>query len=142
MSGIKKFVEKVLESKSNKLEKFKLGKISQIELDMLKEKTNFDLSEYERVIDSYGIKHAFKKHGDDKLEKMQGQLAIKPDDFEKIPEICLNPDKVKSGIKNKFGNELIQYTKKFDDEITYIEEKRDGKKELGTKTMYIRKACK
>jgi len=139
---IKDFVEKVLESKSNKLEKFKLGKLSQVELDMHKEKTGFDLSEYERVIDSYGIKHAFKKHGNAKLEEMQGQLAINPDDFEKIPEICLNPDKVKSGIKNKFDNELIQYIKEFDNEITYIEEKRDGKKELGTKTMYKRKARK
>ncbi|MEN8121299.1 MAG: hypothetical protein ABFS35_13180 [Bacteroidota bacterium] len=37
----KKFVEKVLESKSNKLEKYKLGKLSKSKLDLLKEKTGF-----------------------------------------------------------------------------------------------------
>jgi len=32
--------------------------------------------------------------------------------------------------------------KTFDNQFTYIEEKRDGKKELGTKTMYKKKARK
>jgi len=140
--SIKKFVKEIVNGKSNKLRKYELGKLTKTELERLKKETNFDLREYIRVIDSYGIKHALKKHGNEKLEKKQGQLAINIDDFEKIPEICSNPDKIESGIKNSYGNDLIKYIKTFDNQFTYIEEKRDGKKELGTKTMYKKKARK
>ena len=137
--SIKEFVQKVLSSKSNRLNKYEIGKLTKTELERLKKETNFDLREYIRVIDSYGIKHALKKHENEKLEKKQGQVAINVDDFEKIPEICSNPDKIESGIKNSYGNDLIKYTKTFENQITYVEEKRDSKKELGTKTMYKKK---
>ena len=132
--GIKKFVESVLSNKSNKLQKYSLGKLTYQQMKQVKEATGIDLRNCKRIIDSYGIKHILKNHGDHKIEKLRGQIAVTPDDFQKINEIVLRPDKIESVENTKQGEILIKFTKRIIIEFVYVEEKR--KKELVTKTMY------
>ncbi len=135
---IKTFVEKILTTDDNKLEKISLGKPTEKQIEKVKNETNLDISDYERVIDNYGVKHAFKKHGNPKTEEPRGQIAITADDFEKIPEIVENPDKVEDVGKNKIGNDLILYEK---EDICYVEGLRESK-EIFLETLYKRKPKK
>ncbi len=136
--SILKFVKEVLSNRNNKAKKYSLGRLKEKEISMLKEKTGLNLEGYKRVIDKFGVIHAFKNHGNEELEKKRGQKAIKPSDFQLIPEVTETPDKIDSGVKNSHGKDLIKNTKKIDDTIIYVEEKRDGKKVLATQTLYKR----
>jgi hypothetical protein len=99
--SIKAFVEKVLTDKSSNLQKIELGKVTDAEIEFLKETVSLDLTDYCRVLDNSGICHAFKKHGDAKIEAQRGQIAITPDDFENILELVQNPDFVAYVGKNR-----------------------------------------
>ena len=134
---IKKFIENVLKDKSNKLHKYSLGKLTYKEIRKIKETASIDLRNYTRIIDSYGIKHALKKHSNNKKEKLRGQIAITLEDFQKIKEIVKNSDKIKIIGKAKRGGILIEYTKRINVEYIYIEEQRN--KEVAMKTMFKRK---
>ncbi len=140
---IKAFVEKILASDDNKLDKISLGKPTEKQIEKVKNEINLDISDYERVIDNYGVKHAFKKHGSPKTEEPRGQVPITADDFEKIPEIVENPEKIEDIGKNKVGNDLILYEK---ENICYVEGLRESKKkkrkEIFLETLYKRKPKK
>lgn len=136
---------------SNKIPKHKKEEIRTVveiitdfckSVEMLSQLTGFDLTGYERIIDKFGAIHAFVKHGNPKQEESRGQIAIIIEDFEKIPDITSNPDKIVCGEKNSHGKELIKYYKDYDCTYIYIEEKRDGKKVLATQTMYKKKTRK
>ncbi len=99
--SIKTFIDKVLSEKNNKAESYSLGKLTPKEIESLKEITDFDLTDYERIIDKFGVIHAFVKHGNEKVEAARGQIAVIPEDFEKIPEIVSEPDKIESGEKKQ-----------------------------------------
>jgi len=136
---ITEFINKVLAEQNNKSEYLSLGKLSENEILMLKEKTGFDLQDFERIIDKFGVIHAFVKHGNENIESKHGQVAIKVEDFNKIQDITNEPDKIEAGEKNSHGKNLIKYYKKLDSTYIYVEEKRDGKKVLATQTFYKRK---
>jgi hypothetical protein len=138
--NIKKFVENVLSDKSNKLQKYSLGKLTSQQMKQVKEAIGIDLKNYIRVIDSFSIKHILKKHGNAEKEKKRGQIIVTPNDFQKIREILKKPDAISSKGKSKSGGTtLIEYRKRIVIEYIYIEEKRDRNKEIITKTMYKRK---
>jgi len=140
MNMIHKFVETVLSARNNKSAILSLGKLTAQEVEMLRMATGFDLSGFERVLDKFGVIHAFVKHGNTNIEKNRGQVAVTIEVFDKIPAITSTPDLIKSGEQNSHGKELIKYYKDYEDvTIVYVEEKRDGKKMLATQTFYIRK---
>ena len=60
---IKQFIENVLKDKSNKLQKYSLGKLTYQQMKQVKEAIGIDLRNYTRIIDSFGINHVLKKHG-------------------------------------------------------------------------------
>jgi hypothetical protein len=140
--SIKEFVENILKTKSNEKQKFSFGTISKEEVEMLKNATGLDLTDYQRTIDNYCIQHAFNKHGNQNREEKQGQIAINSSDFEKIPEITSKPDNIITGEKDAIGNDLIKFEKEIENKFIYAEEVRKGKKELACKTMYKRKKKK
>jgi len=136
---IKEFVENVFNRKTNQKETFCLGKLTEEQILVIKETTGLDVKDFERIIDNYAIIHIFSKHGDEKREAKQGQIAVTIEDFELIKEIVENPDFIISGEKDKIGNELIRYVKTIENEIVYVEEKRNKRKVLAGKTMYKKK---
>lgn len=125
---IKEFIQKVLNTKSNKSDQHSLGVLTEAEIEKLKEKTGFDLKGYTRVIDKFGVIHTIKKHGDSKREESQGQVAVTPRDFEIVPDIVRNADEIENAGKNNVGNDVIKYTKEYENKVFYLEEKRDCKK--------------
>ena len=135
--SIKKFIEKVLNIKSNELQKYSLGKLSNQQMKQVKEATGLDLRNYTRTIDSFGINHVLKKHGDHNKEKKRGQIAVIPEDFQKIKEMLIKPESIRIAGKAKRGEKLIEYRKRISVEYIYIEEKRRNK--LVMKTLFKRK---
>ncbi|MBO9492060.1 PLxRFG domain-containing protein [Endozoicomonas sp. G2_1] len=120
-----------------KQKKIRLSVVQGKEAKRLTELTGVNLDGYKHVVDTSGIRHAFKHHGDAMAESKRGQIAIKESDFSKISEIISNPDKVELSGKDKLGNDLIKYQKQVDDGTTYyVEEIRTGRKELVLKSMW------
>lgn len=115
-----------------------INEISEKEANFLKEKTGFDFSGYERIIDKSSVIHTFNQHGNQKSEAARGQIAITKKDFELIPEIVKSKNVINTE-KNKNGAECIMYEAIIGDTFYYVEEIRKGKKKLCLKTMYKRK---
>ena len=59
--GIKEFVKKVLENRSNNQKKYDLGEISDKEAEKIKKETNVNVKGFKRVLESFGVLHAFKQ---------------------------------------------------------------------------------
>ena len=71
-----------------------LGGVSKNNIEAVKQKTGIDLTGYERVIDSSGINHILKNHGDEVTEAKRGQIGITRNDISRIPEIVESPDDI------------------------------------------------
>jgi len=136
---IKEFVKQILKDKSNKLQKFSFGKLTEKQIKEIKENTGFDLTDYERIIDNYGIKYAFKQHGNIIKEQKRGQIAITENDFENILKIITNAEKIENNGKNKIGRNIIRFCKQLSEKNYYTEEIMKKKKELAMQTFYKRK---
>ena len=117
-----------------------LGGVSKNNIDAVKQKTGIDLTGHERVIDSSGINHILKEHGDKVTESKRGQIAITRDDISRIPEIVESPDNIQYVGKNGRGHQVIRYQKNINDVIYYFEEVREGRKHVAPNTMFKRKA--
>ncbi len=127
--------------------KQKKGNLVKIALSKPAEKQLADLQNlgidvddsYVHTIDNFSIVHAFRKHGNAKIEELRGQIAIADADFDRIPSIIEAYDGI--GLdKNDRGQDVIKYAKTFEDGVTYyFEEVRVGRKELSMATMYKRK---
>ena len=95
-------------------------------------------TEYKHVIDNNAIRHTLKNHGGQQEEK-RGQIPLTDSDFERIEDVVSNYDDI-SVEKGKRNNFNILYSKKYDDGTTiFVEEKRDGRKELAAITMWKKK---
>lgn len=95
-----------------------------------------DLEGFNHVIDGSGFRHAMKEHGNQATEGQRGQIALTEQDFERIPEVLAEPDRVIFGTKNKIGRDQIGYVKRMQDgSVLYVEEARTGRKELATVSM-------
>jgi putative DNA methylase len=138
VESIKQLIEELKVDKSAFL-RYEIGELSEKEIQQIKEATGFDLSGYTRTMYSYGVNHAIKKHGNPKKEESRGQIAITDDDFELIPQIVANPDSIEFGEKNDLGNDLIKYAKVIGNQLFYVEEIRNGRKEIVLQTLYKRK---
>lgn len=94
--------------------------------------------DFNHTIDNSAIRHILKQHGSESEEK-RGQIPVTDDDFERISEIVANYDNVEPG-NTKGTNPTIVYSKTFEDGTTvYVEEKRNGKKELAAVTLWKKK---
>ncbi len=138
--NILEFVEKILKDNTTTQHILSLGKISETEIEKLRESTGLDLENYERIIDNFAIKHTLNKHGHEGVEKLRGQIAITKKDFASIPQIVENPDIIETGEKNRRGADLIKYTKNSTEKIIYVEEVRKGRKQLALQTLYKQKS--
>jgi hypothetical protein len=125
-----------------KFQKIPIGKVEKWLVDEAK-KVGLDIDGFEHEITNEFVTHVMNNHGDEKAEAARGQIAIKQDDFSKIPDIIKYPDYVIVGgkyTKGEFkGNNFFAYAKKLDDGKTlYFEAVLDSKnnKSLRGKTMY------
>ncbi|MCF6241999.1 MAG: hypothetical protein L3J74_11710 [Bacteroidales bacterium] len=135
--NIKEFVEKSLQERTNKQKKYKLNKVTDKQAKEIFELTGIDAKGYQWVIENFFLYHTLKEHGNIIQEQKRGQIAINNTDFEKIPDIIVNPDKITLS-KGKNSNIHLKIEKQLDELYFYIVEIRKGKKEIMGKTMYKR----
>lgn len=132
---IKELVAFTKADKTNAKRSVYFADVSDGEAERIKESTGLDIKGYRRVVDSFGVRHAIKNHGNDKSESDRGQQGITESDFAKIPEIISNPDSIRYVGKDKLGRDLIEYKKRFNGTTYYTEEVRTKRGELATKTL-------
>ena len=137
--SIIEFVESSLSDKSNKQKKFLINTIDAVDALIIETEININIENHKRIIDNFGVKHTFKKHGNAQKEASRGQIAIEIDDFACIPTIVSEPDAIVFGEVNEIGNVLIKYIKNIGEiQYVYVEEMRTGRKELALQTFYKR----
>lgn len=133
---IENLVNYALFDATNRNRIVRLDKINESTFIAISNSEIMDISGFTRVIDIYGIKHTFKKHGNAITEAKRGQIAINKEDFVLIPQIVWTENVHYSG-KNKIGKHCLTYEKEIDETIYYyIEEIREGRKELAMNTLY------
>jgi|GEM_PF-5372995 len=80
------------------------------------------------------LRHIDAEHGAG--ERRSGQLPITRDDVEKIPDIISSYDELTYKGKNKQGHDVIQYKKRVNGHIFYLEEFRVGRNKLVSGSMW------
>ena len=110
--------------------------------------TQINIINADKLINVYGLMHAFKNHSDKKEQEKRGQLPIVFEDFLLIPEIVNNYTEVQIANSDRRGNPGIYFIKKINNIkyqvcMTYTE-KRDHrtdeiKKTLTVSTMFKKK---
>ncbi|MCL2414172.1 MAG: hypothetical protein FWC94_02840 [Bacteroidales bacterium] len=101
-----------------------IGKITKFQADVFQKKFGINVREYERTIDTDGIRHALNRHPN-----------LVDTDFLTILLIVDSPDIVGLGKEN----DTIVYRKDFEKYIFYVECIQKGRKRLVLKTLYKRK---
>ena len=126
----------IYEKGENESAKAEVGKVSDLLVELAKDKLPVDIRGYNHDIDTSAIGHIYKNHGDVEKEAKRGQIAVVKDDYKRIPEIIYNWDYIAFGSKNKRGQDVIVYGKNMPDgSSVYIEEVRTGRKTLTTNTF-------
>ncbi len=94
------------------------------------------LDGFEHGLDADAVRHANAAHSDAKSEKNRGLVAITDEDFEKIPLVVSEPDRVVFGAKSGDGLDQLFYIKKMNDgSIVHVEEVRTGRKRLAAVSL-------
>jgi len=127
-------------NENNRIEKISMGRVEKWLVDEART-VGLDIEGFEHEITNEFVNHVMNRHGNAKSEAAYGQVAIKQDDFGKIPELVREPDFLLIGAKRN-GKDILVYAKKMLDGTTlYLEEILRGKKNqtLRGKTMYKRK---
>jgi hypothetical protein len=141
--NLEEFIEDVLNDQSNEYKKFTLRKLTKEESEKLTAISEIDLTGYSWKLDDSFIKHTLKNHGNERQQRKQRQVAVQPKDFLIVSEIINIPDHIRiSPNKSGTGCKMIHLEKKLDNHYHLLVEIRTGKKELMTKTMYIKKDIK
>lgn len=143
VSEILDFVSASKEDGCDPLLELFLGNVPNFQAMPIIAQCNIDLRGCRKVINAYGINHAIKRHGNDVEEAKNQQIGICDVDFEEIPQILLNPDKLERGKDTSRGNPVLKFYKKIKNKnyivlMTYLKGGRKGGK-LEFDTMYIKK---
>ena len=89
---------------------------------------------FTHTIDGGYVFHVLRGHGEGR-EKIQHQLPIVEEDFERIPDVVAHPDKIGSGNKTRQGLNTVAYSKRINGHILVVEAVRNGAKKLSVTTL-------
>ncbi|MCC6193750.1 MAG: minor capsid protein [Burkholderiales bacterium] len=103
--------------------------------------TGLVLVKFSHALDSFGIRHALKGHGE-RVEVLRGQRPLSPYDFLRAPEIVSEFDAVElAGFAKKAGTPLLSFEKRIGNEVfVYVVAVRAKRRLLATHTMWVRRA--
>jgi hypothetical protein len=139
-SDIYKFTQESIEYPSNT--KLYFGKIGKDLANTIKKEININLEDYNISLQANAVRHIFKNHSSQNIEDKRGQIAITKDDFELIPNIISDCDKLKKVDLTENNNIAIRFEKQFGNRyflITYISNKNHN---LEVKTLWKIKIIK
>jgi hypothetical protein len=129
LNTINELLEYVKTAINNDIRFVIFDELDEQEIEKLFAISGFDLQNYRRIIDSYGIIHALNKHGNETIEKQRGQIAITLNDFLLVPKIAKMPDKIVYEFEISTKRHVLLYEKTLTEgKFVYAEEIRIGKK--------------
>ena len=103
------------------------------ELLELAAKHNIDLNGYKHVIETTGVQHSEKRHGD----KSEDRTPLSLEDYLLVPYIIKERDKVEMSPQRdvRHHNRVLIYTKQIGDTYYYVEEVRMKNMSLAFKSL-------
>lgn len=106
------------------------------ELMSLAAKHGIDLTGYKHVIETSGVQHSEKRHG----QESNDRTPLSFEDYLLVPYIIKNRDNVSisTSLTRQRQSTVLIYEKQIDHLFYYVEEIRTGKKSLAFQTMYKR----
>ena len=135
---IMNFVEESINQKSsNKTIYF--GKITDNLANQIYKKTNIYVKNYNLSLKASNIKKILKDHGNDKIESLRGQIAVKKSDFKYIDDIILNNDNFFCSGTTKQGKPSITFEKRIGNKYIIVEYISDKHHNLEVQSMYKKK---
>ena len=124
--------------KAGRRQRLAFGYVSAEQGKAIREATGFDLRGMFHVIDNYAIMHVFKRHSNESLEASRGQLVVRDEDFELLPEVVAHPDHIEYVGKTHHGLDVIAFGKSVNGHLIVVEEVRAGRNLLAVITLYKR----
>lgn len=112
-SDFEKEIEKIIQKAKSADNENYLVIVGEVDARLIQEARKFgiNLEGYRHNIDVYGIKHSFKRHGNEDKESLQGQLSITDKDLRSVKEYVYNYDSISFGEKNEQGRDIIKLYK-------------------------------
>jgi hypothetical protein len=140
INSVKRIIKKVhseVHRSQDPLEKIKIRHVDPWTVENA-QKAGVNIEGYKHEISNYFIHHVIKNHGNEKSELIRGNVPIKDDDFEKIPEIIDHPDWVIFGAKRNNEDRIIYVKHTENGTVFYFEEILRGRnnRSLRGNTMY------
>lgn len=113
-----------------------LQQVTPQEADILRSEGVNVTDAFAHSVDMFAVRHALNRHGDPKIEKNRGQIAITDDDVARINEVVAAPTAYVLGGKTPRNQDVVGTIKRLDDgTILYLEEVRSGRKTLAMTSM-------
>ncbi len=135
--GLEDFINEALVTKDRLVKRIISIPTESLIHDLSAQRVEIDRS-FQHTLDNNAIRHSIKKHGSNR-EELRGQIPITCQDLLRIPDIVSDYDSLSTD-KNKRGQDLIIYSKSFNQDNTYyVEEIRLGRHELAACSIYKKK---
>ena len=106
---------------------FKYAKVSDDVADRIQRELGLDLHGFDHQINEQFIRHAGDGH-DEHGEWRKGQIPITREDFEKIPFVVNQPDKIKIVGKTSQNLHIIQFKKRVNGHLLVLDVVHGGKR--------------
>jgi hypothetical protein len=107
--SIKQIVELALGDNKSSSGEFIMSKLPIKQAKIIEAYIDKNIVGGKRLIETSAIRHTMKRHG---IERRVNQIAVIIEDFQKIPLILKEPDKIVYGGKNKLQQHIFLYHKR------------------------------
>lgn len=112
MSKISELVTFAKADKTNIHKEINFATVPNFQAQEIKAETGVFVRGASKILTAHAIRHALSGHSNDAMEKERGSVGIEDTDFELIPNILNEPDRIIKGNKGRKGYESIVFIKK------------------------------
>ena len=133
---VRSWLDGGLPSNGQNTAELNLGRVGDNFSKRVLKETGMDVANLDRVIDTFGLKHAWDGHGP-KGELGAMQEPLSPESISIYKDAVENFDRI--DVRKKKNADTITFEKDINGTIVVVEEVRTGKGQLAFKTMWIEK---
>lgn len=91
------------------------------------------------VLESNNVRHALRRHGDDRVEVLRGQVALDEGDIARFVAVMAEPNRIETGATGRRGAPTALFIKRRGKaEYVVVAELRCGVQQVAFKTMLKR----
>lgn len=142
MSQISDLVNLAKSENSNSGKEINFGKVPNFQGQQILKNTAVKINGAKKILSTFAINHILKQHGQGTNQEKRGQKTIVDADFEFIPKILEDPDKVEKAVSNNRGHTALKFYKEINGFnyciIAAIHNSGDGLN-LNVDTMFAKK---